>query len=178
MDLKIRYEHGTMIVHLEEFLSCRSIAKVRKLLKIIRSSFTPECEGQIKEFVQEQLEQFADAQKEHSVYIDGYEQKIRFAKNQVDQTKRIIAHETHELQQLQFIRDSHRKNTKVWKDCNADVKKQRDAMKEPKAALKKQKEELKWLNGLLRSRRQLYDSNVRNKEFYKKVIQLLMSERR
>ena len=52
MDLEIRYENGSMTVHLEEFLNIRSIAKVRRLLKLIRSSFTPECEQQIKEFVQ------------------------------------------------------------------------------------------------------------------------------
>lgn len=50
MDLEIRYENGSMTVHLEEFLSERRIAKVRKLLKVIRSSFTPECEQQMKEF--------------------------------------------------------------------------------------------------------------------------------
>ena len=49
MDLEIRYENGSMTVHLEEFLNIRSIAKVRKLLKLIRSSFTPECEQQRSE---------------------------------------------------------------------------------------------------------------------------------
>ena len=78
MDLEIRYENGSMTVHLEEFLNIRSIAKVRKLLKLIRSSFTPECEQQIKEFVQEQAEQFEQVQKEHSIYIEGYTQKIRY----------------------------------------------------------------------------------------------------
>ena len=55
MDLEIKYEHGSMTIHLEEFLNCRSISKVRKLVKIIRSSYTPECEQQIKEFLQEFL---------------------------------------------------------------------------------------------------------------------------
>ena len=71
MDLEIRYENGSMMVHLEEFLNIRSITKVRKLLKLIRSSFNPECEQQIKEFVQEQTEQFEQVQKEHSIYIEG-----------------------------------------------------------------------------------------------------------
>lgn len=75
MDLEIRYENGSMTVHLEEFLSERRIAKVRKLLKVIRSSFTPECEQQMKEFIQEQTEQFEQVQKEHSIYIEGYTQK-------------------------------------------------------------------------------------------------------
>ena len=71
MDLEIRYENGSMTVHLEEFLNIRSIAKVRKLLKLIRSSFTPECEQQIKEFVQDWIEQFEQKQLETERYITG-----------------------------------------------------------------------------------------------------------
>ena len=69
MDLEIKYEHGSMTIHLEEFLNCRSISKVRKLVKIIRSSYTPECEQQIKEFLQEWVEQYELRQKENSLYI-------------------------------------------------------------------------------------------------------------
>lgn len=98
MDLEIRYENGSMTVHLEEFLSERRIAKVRKLLKVIRSSFTPECEQQMKKFIQEQTEQFEQVQKE-------------------------------------------------------------------------QKKELKELKFLLRSRQQSFDRNIRNKDFYKKVLE-------
>lgn len=69
MDLEIRYENGSMTVHLEEFLNIRSIAKVRKLLKVIRSSFTPECEQQIKEFVQDWIEQFEQKQLENITVV-------------------------------------------------------------------------------------------------------------
>lgn len=123
MDLEIRYENGSMTVHLEEFLNIRSIAKVRKLLKLIRSSFTPECEQQIKEFVQEQAEQFEQVQKEHSIYIEGYTQKIRYAEQQIRQTQHIISQIQTGVKNSQLLRDSHRKNTKVWKNRNADVKK-------------------------------------------------------
>ena len=78
MDLEIKYEHGSMTIHLEEFLNCRSISKVRKLVKIIRSSHTPECEQQIKEFLQEWVEQYELRQKENSLYITGYEQKVKY----------------------------------------------------------------------------------------------------
>lgn len=91
MDLEIRYENGSMTVHLEEFLNIRSITKVRKLLKLIRSSFTPECEQQIKKFVQEQTEQFEQVQKEHSIYIEGYTQKVKYAEQQIRQTKHCIS---------------------------------------------------------------------------------------
>ena len=171
MDLEIKYEHGSMTIHLEEFLNCRSISKVRKLVKIIRSSYTPECEQQIKEFVQEQIEQFEQVQKEHSIYIEGYTQKVRYAERQIRQTKHIISQIQADVSKLQIIRDSHRKNTKVWKDCNADVKKHRERLKEPRKKLKSQNEELKELKSLLRSRQQSFDRNIRNNGFYKKVLE-------
>lgn len=171
MDLEIKYEHGSMTVHVEEFLSMRSISKVKKLLKTIRCSYTPECEQQIKEFVQEQIEQFEQVQKEHSIYIEGYTQKVRYAKRQIRQTKHIISQIQADVSKLQIIRDSHRKNTKVWKDCNADVKKHRERLKEPRKTLKSQNEELKELKSLLRSRQQSFDRNIRNNGFYKKVLE-------
>lgn len=171
MDLEIRYENGSMTVHLEEFLSCRSITKVRKLLKVIRSSFTPECEQRMKDFIQEQTEQFEQVQKEHSIYIEGYTQKVRYAEQQIRQTKHCISQIQTGVKNSQFARDSHRKNTKAWKNCNADVKKYRERLKEPKETLKVQNDELKELKALLRSRQQSFDRNIRNKEFYKKVMQ-------
>lgn len=171
MDLEIRYENGSMTVHLEEFLNTRSIAKVRKLLKLIRSSFTPECEQQMKEFIQEQTEQFEWVQKEHSIYIEGYTQKVKYAEQQIRQTKHCISQIQTGVKNSQLLRDSHRKNTKVWKDRNADVKKYRERLKEPRNTLKEQKKELKELKFLLRSRQQSFDSNIRNKDFYKKVLE-------
>ena len=135
MDLEIRYENGSMTVHLEEFLNIRSITKVRKLLKLIRSSFNPECEQQIR------------------------------------QTKHCISQIQTGVKNSQLLRDSHRKNTKVWKDRNADVKKYRERLKEPRNTLKEQKKELKELKFLLRSRQQSFDRNIRNKDFYKKVLE-------
>jgi hypothetical protein len=171
MDLEIRYENGSMTVHLEEFLNIRSITKVRKLLKLIRSSFTPECEQQIKEFVQKQVEQFEQVQKEHSIYIEGYAQKIRYAEQQIRETQHIISQIQADVAKLQFIRDSHRKNTKVWKNRNADVKKYRECLKEPRATLKEQNEELRNLKTLLWQRQKAFDCNIRNKGFYKKVLE-------
>ena len=135
MDLEIRYENGSMTVHLEEFLSERRITKVRKLLKVIRSSFTPECEQQIR------------------------------------QTKHRISQIQTGVKNSQLLRDSHRKNTKVWKDRNADVKKYRERLKEPRTTLKEQNEELRNLKTRLWKRQKAFDCNVRNKEFYKKVMQ-------
>ena len=101
MDLEIRYENGSMTVHLEEFLNIRSIAKVRKLLKLIRSSFTPECEQQIKEYVQDWFEQFEQKQLETERYITGYEQKVSYCQKQ--------------LRDALYTRDSYKKSTPLHK---------------------------------------------------------------
>ena len=71
MEIRIKWYNGSMIIDLEKFLSCRSITKVKKLVNIIRDSHTPECEGQIREFIEQELEQYEPRQKEVSRYITG-----------------------------------------------------------------------------------------------------------
>ena len=142
MDLEIRYEHGSMTVHLEEFLSMRSISKVRKLLKIIRCSYTPECEQQMKEFVQEQIEQYEPKQRENNIFITGYEQKVRYCEQQ--------------LKDVVYARDGQRKNSVLWKLYNEKVKEIRVELSELKKSL-----------NFYRSK---YDQNVKNRDFYKKVL--------
>lgn len=39
-DITIKYDHGQMLIHLDRFLSDGKITKVRKLLKLIRQSYT------------------------------------------------------------------------------------------------------------------------------------------
>ena len=54
----IKYENGEMRINLEEFLcySCnRSISKVRKLVKIINNSYTPEVIDDMKKFIEQRM---------------------------------------------------------------------------------------------------------------------------
>ena len=60
---------------------------------------------------------------------------------------------------------------KGYKENNADVKKYRERLKEPRTTLKEQNEELRNLKTRLWKRQKAFDCNVRNKEFYKKVMQ-------
>ena len=73
MDLQIRFENGSMVIHLKEFLDARNITNVRKLLKIIRRSYTPECEQQIREFIESEFEGLNEKQAEIRRYVTGYE---------------------------------------------------------------------------------------------------------
>lgn len=171
--IKISYANGSMIIDLEEFLSCRSIAKVRKLLKVIRCGHTPECEQQIKEFVQEWVESFEHIQQKKYMSITEYRQKVISAEKQIKCTMLEVERGKMELEIYQYLRDTHRKNTKIWKRYNEELKTQREKLKEPKSRLKEQKEELQYLKNLLRYRQSDFDKNIRNKEFYKKVLQII-----
>jgi len=145
MDLKIKYENGSMTVHLENFLNCHNISKVKKLVKIIRSSFTPECEGIIREYIEQEIEQFEPRQREISKYIIGYTGKVKFCQTQLDNCT--------------ANRDRYKRNSDGWKHYNNHVKQFR--------------QELKEIKSLLRSRQSEYDRNIRDKDFYKKVLEII-----
>lgn len=145
MDLKIKYENGSMIIHLENFLNCHNISKVKKLVKIIRSSFTPECESIIREYIEQENEQFEPRQQENSKYIIGYTEKVKFCQTQLDNCT--------------ANRNRYKKNSDGWKYYNHHVKQFR--------------QELKEIKSLLRSCQSDYDTNIRNKDFYKKVLEII-----
>lgn len=148
MDLQIRFENGLMVIHLREFLNARNITNVRKLLKIIRRSYTPECEQQIREFIESEFEGLNEKQAESRRYVTGYEQKIRYCQGQ--------------LQYALNARDSCKKSTPLyrseeWEKWNEKVK--------------ATKEELTELKKVLHSYESGYSRNIQNRGFYKKVLE-------
>lgn len=64
MDLEIKYYNGSMIIHLGAFLDCRSIRKVKKLVKQIIQSNTPDALEDLKEFIKQGIEQFEPQMKQ------------------------------------------------------------------------------------------------------------------
>lgn len=145
MDLKIKYENGSMIIHLENFLNCHSISKVKKLVKIIRSSFTPEYEDMFRKYVEQEIEQFEPKQSEISKRIIGYEGKVKFCQTRLDRCT--------------ASRDRFKRNSDGWKHYNNQVKPFRQELKEIKSSL--------------RSCQLEYDRNIRDKDFYKKVLEII-----
>lgn len=118
-DIEIKYEHGSMVVHLENFLSDGKITKVRKLLKVIRQSYTPECEDQIKEFVMQRVtnkEQFHSDQ----VALAG---KITNIESNIDQLERRLKGATiSRNEQVISIRKSLRESKKILTAVNREYK--------------------------------------------------------
>lgn len=142
MNLEIKYDNGSMVIHLEVLLGCRSITKVKKLVKVIQLSHTPELLDTIKEFIEQGLEQFEPRMTEDKLYISGYTTKLKFAQKKIDTYR--------------FHRDCCKKNTEHWKNYNEVVKQYRQEISEIKAALRCKNLDL--------------TDCIRNKAFYEKVL--------
>ena len=145
MEIRIKWYNGSMIIDLEKFLSCRSITKVKKLVNIIRDSHTPECEGQIRRFIEQELEQYEPRQKEASRYIAGYTEKAKFCEKQ--------------LNNCISNRDRFKRKSDGWEHYNSHVKAFRDELKEMKAAL--------------RTYQRKSDNEKKNRDFYMKVLEII-----
>lgn len=145
MNLEIKFNNGSMVIHLEVFLGCRSITKVKKLVKVIQHSYTPETLDLMKEFIERGVEQFEPRMREDKIYISGYETKLKFAQEKMDVYR--------------FHRDCCKKNTEHWKKYNEVVKQYRQEVSEIKAALKSKKSD--------------FDDCIRNKAFYERVLEII-----
>lgn len=145
MDIEIKYHNGSMMIHLEAFLGCRSITKVRKLVKVIQGSNTPDALDKMKEFVEQQLEQFEPKMKEDDRYIVGYKPKLKFSQEQLN--KSVI------------IRSRFKRNSEGWQKYNELVKQRR--------------EEVRTLKAQIRSRDSDMKNCIRNKAFYEKVLETI-----
>lgn len=137
MDLQIKYENGSMVVHLEEFLGCRKITKFRKLVKLIRQSYTPEELNKILNYIEQFNETYELDQKVTQQKIVGYSDKVRFCEMQISRCT--------------TSRDSYKKQSENWVTFNDNLKEHRD--------------ELKQLNQLLRAAKQEYKNRQRDKAF-------------
>ena len=149
-DITIKYEHGSMVVHLDNFLSDGKIAKVRKLLKLIRQSYTPECEEQIKEYLQ--------------CVVDKY----KFHNNQMTLAGKITNIESNiyilekRLKAATLNRNAFKKSTPIRK--NEDWEKWNERVNDCRESLKESKKLLAVVN-------REYKQNIKNRAFFKKVMQ-------
>lgn len=145
MDLKIKFDNGSMMVHLDAFLDCRSIGKVKKLLKLIQQSYTPDAVNELKEFVEQELGQFEPRMKEDRNYYIGYESKLKF--------------DEQNLEKCRYNRDRYKRDTNGWKHYNELMTEFRQEIRETKLQMKQKKSD--------------YNTCVKNKAFYKKVLEII-----
>lgn len=145
MDLHIKYELGSMTIYLENFLDCRNITKFKKLVKLIRQSYTPDEVNKIKEYIEQFNKAYEQKQKECAKCILNYTEKVKFTEQQI---KNYI-----------YNRERHKKRSDSWKHYNDYVKKFREEHRESKALLRENKRE--------------FDERVKNKAFLDKCLDIL-----
>lgn len=146
-DLIIKYDYGQMLIHLEEFLSCRKIAKVRKLLKLIERSETPELTEQIQSHVEEKLKGLEDIAKTWATI------HVR-CKEEVKQTEQV-------LNRWVQLRSGYKKSSDGYKHYNENVKKSREELKKVKEKMRNSKKE--------------FDDTMRDRIFFEKLLSEVFS---
>lgn len=114
-DLEIKWSdcwnsnnRGHMTIHLGVFMDEMKVSDLKKLLKIIRSSDTPDEEQKIKEYCLFFTENRDEGVQEIQKRIMGYEQKVHFCEQQV--------------KELVEYRDKFKKRSAEYKAASDKVK--------------------------------------------------------
>lgn len=146
-DLIIKYDHGQMLIHLEEFLSCRKIANVRKLLKLIERSETPELTEQIQSHIEQKLKGLYRIAKTWANIHVRCEEEVK-------QTE-------YELNGWVQLRSGYKKSSNGYKHYNENVKKSREKLKKAKERMRNSKKE--------------FDDTMRDRTFFEKLLSEVFS---
>lgn len=141
-DITIKYDHGQMLIHLDNFLSDRKISEVRKLIKLIRQSYTPECEEQIKEYIQ--------------CGVKELDNIIMITEKRIDRNEAEVKDAEKDLKTWLYFRSLHKKGSDGYKHYMMKVKEGRDMLKDKKADLRSAEKE--------------YEDSIRNKKFFSKLL--------
>lgn len=145
-DICIKYQagsgKGTMTIYLEEFLGCRRISRVKKLMKLINRYGDGSEVQKILNIIEQFNENYEVDQKLNASKIVGYTDKIKFTDCQV--------------QNLVSNRSRFKKGYDSWKHYNGLVKEQR--------------EELQYLKNCLYSTKLSFNQNERLHIFYEKCL--------
>ncbi len=146
-DLTIRYDNGIMCVHLEEFLSCRSVSKVRKILKMIDQSYTPEAAEQIQKHIEYRMK--------------GLDEIAKISANQYVRFGEIVKRTEQEVNTWVHWRSQYKKSSKGYEHYNDNVKESREKLRLAKADMRRSKKE--------------FDDAVKDKIFFEKLLSEVFS---
>jgi hypothetical protein len=138
-----------MTIHLEAFLECRKLSKVRKLVKIIRESYTPECLEQMQQFITDYLgdeEQFSADLR--SLANKGVNARTK-AKELEEPLNRAVN-----------ARKMYKRKSPQYERLNEQVKQYR--------------KEIAQNNAVYHSSVQQFNRMQRNREFYKKALEIIL----
>jgi hypothetical protein len=127
--LEIKYHRGQMQVNLAEFMQNQTLSKINKLLKVIRSSYTPEQEEVIAAYCKD--------------FLAGYEQQQKTLANLVVQYRTRAKELEPEIEKMKKFRDGSKRNGKRYKYYQEQINIVRGKVSDEMAFVRKHTAEFK-----------------------------------
>lgn len=132
MDVTIQYNNGKMTICVDEFLKMRNLRKFKKLMKIIRTSYTPEIEDEIKEYMERRIPDFEQQTKWTENAFVSAQTKQKEAMEEVDRLQREceylvkgLPRYKEKMEKLKLAKDS----VKYWKAESTSLKREFEKLK-------------------------------------------------
>lgn len=128
--LRIEWDHGTMLVNLDEFFFDCSIRRTKKLLELIEFKSTqPENVNKVKEYVENTRKEYSSAGG--PVY------------ERICELKAEIAECEERIKRLTYLRAHYRKSSPDWKEYNQKLKEVKESLKVAKECFRTEDRKLK-----------------------------------
>lgn len=89
LDFKGKWDNYHMTIDLTKFMQDRGVTRMKKLIKYIRESETPEELEKIKAWMDDFLETYEDKQKEKSKEMSAYVIKVKYCEKELNKEVKI-----------------------------------------------------------------------------------------
>lgn len=151
LDFKGKWDNYHMVVDLTKFMETRSITRMRKLMRYIRESDTPEELTKISDWIQDFLGSYESDQRDRKRLIDLYVRKVKFLEIELNRDIHLRDNLQHYI--------TFRKVNPDYADVNEHVKIVREG-------LKRTKEQIRYIE-------REYNRCERMKDFVTKVSEVI-----
>ena len=153
------YGKGKMTVYPDSFLRTGTAAQIKKLIKYMRESDTPEVLDEVRKYFEQFNEDYEPAQrKDANIYV-ALESKVNLAKRQKDE---LVAY----IIRLKEYKKRLKRSNPQWNTLN-------EQMKRREAELKEFKEELQSIKKDMRKAKDDFESRKRLKDKFDRFTELL-----
>lgn len=151
LDFKGKWDSYHMVVDLTKFMETRSITRMRKLVKYIRESDTPEELTKISDWIQDFLGSYESDQRDRKRLIDLYVRKVKFLEIKLDRDIRLRDNLQHYI---------------TFRKVNPDYAEVNKRVKAVRGELKRTKEQIRYTE-------REYNRCERMKDFVTKVSEVI-----
>lgn len=115
MELIIKYRNGSMCINIDKFLDVENITKFKKLLKIIRTSYTPEVEEVLKACITD--------------FLNTVDDTLKVYANRIVNARTAWKEGQEPLNNLIARRDCYKRSTEPYKLYAKQIKAKRDELR-------------------------------------------------